>query len=314
MSGWTRATIRQEWEDWLRGLGGLSRLGPLLGAFLFLGGHTMLGGLQGDHALLVVGVLAGYFAGPRVRPLFLFFLPIIIVGTVYDAQRYWADDLRAMVLVAEPHFWELNWFGISDGGLEVTPATSWQTRTHPAWDLICGAAYLLFIPVFFITAGWWRFKERQPGAELVMWAMLWLNLAGYVAYLIYPAAPPWYVDHYGLGPAVLSAAPEAAGAARFDALLGVDWFAGYYGRNANVFGAIPSLHVGQTFLSVLFAWQFRSLRSLTTPFWLLVLFASVYLNHHYVVDGLVGMVFAVGAWSCLRVWSRRQSNPSLSYD
>ena len=298
MSFWT--TIRREWTSWWHGLGGWARWLPLPGALLFLGAHAMLGGLRSDHALLMIGLLASYYAGPRVRPGLLFFLPVIIVGSVYDAQRYWADGLRAVVRVAEPHFWELNWFGIMDGGHEMTPAAWWQTRTHAAWDLICGAAYLLFIPVFFVTAGWWRFKERQPGSELVMWAMLCLNLAGYAAFLIYPAAPPWYVDHYGLGPAILSAAPEAAGAARFDALLGVDWFAGYYGRNANVFGAIPSLHVGQTFLSVLYAWQFRSLRLLITGFWLLVFFASVYLNHHYVVDGLVGMVFAVGAWALVR--------------
>ena len=108
-----------------------------------------------------------------------------------------------------------------------------------------------------------------------MWAMLGLNLAGYVGYLVYPAAPPWYVDRYGLGPALLTAPPEAAGAARFDALLGVSWFAEYYGRSANVFGAIPSLHVGQTFLAVLFAWRWRSLRGFTTGFWLLVTFAAV---------------------------------------
>ena len=33
--------------------------------------------------------------------------------------------------------------------------------------------------------------------------MLLLNLLAYATYLIYPAAPPWYVAHYGLGPACL---------------------------------------------------------------------------------------------------------------
>jgi membrane-associated phospholipid phosphatase len=101
---------------------------------------------------------------------------------------------------------------------------------------------------------------------------------------------------------VLTATPEAAGAARFDALFGVTWFARVYAKNANVFGAIPSLHVGQTFLAVLFAWRFGSLRLVATACWLLVAFGSVYLNHHYIVDGLVGMVFAVGAATALRIW------------
>ena len=51
---------------------------------------------------------------------------------------------------------------------------------------------------------------------------------------------------------------------------------------------------------MLFAWQFRSLRITATVYWLLMTFSSVYLNHHYLVDGIVGMVFALLAW--LAVW------------
>ena len=69
-------------------------------------------------------------------------------------------------------------------------------------------------------------------------------------------------------------------------------FANIYGRNANVFGAIPSLHIGQTFLAVVYSWSFRSLRIVATTFWLLVTFSAVYLNHHYLVDGVLGMLMA----------------------
>ncbi|MCC6415171.1 MAG: inositol phosphorylceramide synthase [Opitutaceae bacterium] len=301
----TGSAIRREWTDWWQGMGALARWLPVVGALAFLGLHLSQGGLRLDHGWLVGSVLTGYYAGPRARPWFLFLLPLIIVGAVYDAQRYWAEAVRASVRVAEPHAWELRWFGLNDGGSLVTPAAWWQTRTNAGLDLVCGAAYLLFIPVFLFGAGWWRFKLKAPGSERVMWALLGLNLAGYAVYLIYPAAPPWYVDRYGLGPAVLTALPEAAGAARFDALLGVHWFADYYGRNANVFGAIPSLHVGQTFLLAVYAWQFRSNRVFTTTFWLLVFFASVYLNHHYVIDGLAGMILALGVWGGLEGWARR---------
>lgn len=300
-------TIRREWAGWWRELGAAGRWLPLAGAAAYLGAQAWLGGLRTDHGWLAAGVLAGYYAGPRVRPVLHFILPLVIVGVVYDAQRYWAESVRATVRVAEPYHWELHWFGIRTAAGLVTPAAWWQTHTHAVLDLLSGAAYLTFIPIFVAAAAWWRFKERRAGAEAVMWAMLWLNLAGYVAYLIYPAAPPWYVDHYGLGPAVLSAPPEVGGTVRFDALLGVHWFADYYGRNANIFGAIPSLHVGQTFLAVLYAWQFRSLRTLTTLLWLLVFFASVYLNHHYIVDGLVGMGFAVAAWAAMQWWGRRRA-------
>lgn len=277
----------------------------LLGVGLFLGAHMLLDGLRSDHVVLAGGALAAWLAPSRARPLARFVAPLLLMLAVYDAQRYWADAVRGTVRVAEPHRWELAWFGVQAGARTITPAAWWQTHTSTALDVICGAAYLLFVPVFLGLAAWWRFREKRAEGETLMWAMLWLNLAGYATYLFYPAAPPWYVDRYGFAPVVLDAPPEAAGAARFDAALGVTWFADYYGRNANVFGAIPSLHVGQTFLAVLFAWRFRSLRGLTTAFWLLVLFASVYLNHHYVVDGLVGVGYAVVVGVALERWSRR---------
>ncbi len=289
-------------RTWWSGQGVLARWLPLALAAAYLGAHAALGGLRGDHLLLAVAGLGLHYAGPPLREVWRFLQPLLIMTVVYDAQRYWAHSLRGAVRVAEPRAWELAWFGVTSGGISVTPAQWWQTHTHAALDAITGAAYLLFVPVFLGCAAWWRFREQRPEARQVMWAMLWLNLAAYATYLIYPAAPPWYADHYGLGPAVLTAPPEAAGAARFDALFGVTWFARVYAKNANVFGAIPSLHVGQTFLAVLFAWRFGSLRLVATAFWLLVAFGSVYLNHHYIVDGLVGMVFAVGAATALRIW------------
>lgn len=302
----SRVELREEWQGWWRGLRSVGRWLPLMLALALQGGHAALGGWRGDHLALAAAALGIYYAGPRLRAVGRFFLPLLVMVVIYDAQRYWVTAARGPIRVAEPREWELAWFAMADGGRVVTPAEWWQTRTHGALDLVCGAAYLLFVPGFLVAAAWWRFLEKRPAAQAVMNAMLGLNLAGYAIYLLYPAAPPWYVDRYGLGPAVLTAAPEAAGALRFDALLGVSWFAEYYGRNANVFGAIPSLHVGQTFLAVLFAWRFRSLRGLTTGFWLLMTFASVYLNHHYLVDGVAGMALAALVFA----WARRNAGPS----
>jgi len=292
----TRRALVAEWSAWWRGAGPDERWTPLGIALLTAGAHGLLGGLRGDHVLIAAVALAVYYAGPKVREAGRFLLPLLIMVVVYDAQKYWSDSWRASVQVVGPHALELALFGVHDGGRLVTISAWWQTHTHATLDFLCGAAYLAFVPVFLTAAAWWRFRQRIPGADCVMWAMLWLNLAAYAIWLVYPAAPPWYVAHYGLGPAVLTAAPEAAGAARFDALLGVRWFADYYGRNANVFGAIPSLHVGQTFLGVLFAWRFHSLRLWTSGFWVLVMFSSVYLNHHYLIDGLAGMLLAVSVW------------------
>lgn len=300
----SRSAIFAEWRAWFGSLAARGRWLPLCAAAAFIAAHAALGGLRADHVALAAAVLGLYYSGPRLRPVLRFLFPLVLMGAIYDAQRYWAAGLRAHIRVAEPRNWELAWFGIRGARGLGTPAEWLQGHAFAAIDVVAGAAYLLFIPVFLGCCAWWFFCERREGGLTVMWAMFWLNIAGYVTYLVYPAAPPWYVDHYGLGPAVAAAAPEAAGAARFDSLLGVGWFASIYGRNANVFGAIPSLHVGQTFLAVLFAWRFGSLRALTTGFWLLVFFGSVYLNHHYIVDGLVGMAYAVLVLAGMGLWRR----------
>jgi hypothetical protein len=264
------------------------------------------GALRAEHLVFAGTGAAAMWARGKVRTAARFFVPLVLILAVYDAQRHVIDDWRGRIRVAEPLAWELVWFGIgtADGRLE-TPAAWWQRHTHPVLDVVCGAAYLGFVPAYLAAAAWWRFGRREPRAREAMWTLLALYLAGYALQFAYPAAPPWYVDRYGLGPAVLAAPPEAAGAARFDTALGVKVFAGYYGKSTNVFGAIPSLHVGTTFLGLLFAWRYRSLRVALAGLWAVTTFASVYLNHHYLVDGLAGMALAAAVFGAAAARGRR---------
>ncbi len=274
------------------------------------------GALQAEHLVFAGTGAAAMWARGKVRTAARFFVPFVLILAVYDAQRHVIDDWRGRIRVAEPLAWELVWFGIgtADGRLE-TPAAWWQRHTHPVLDVICGAAYLGFVPAYLAAAAWWRFGRREPRAREAMWTLLALYLAGYALQFAYPAAPPWYTDRYGLGPAVLAAPPEAAGAARFDAALGVKVFAGYYGKSTNVFGAIPSLHVGTTFLGLLFAWRYRSLRAVFAGLWAVTAFASVYLNHHYVIDGLAGMALAAAGFGAAAALGRRPpAGPGLTSD
>ncbi|MBI5542664.1 MAG: phosphatase PAP2 family protein, partial [Deltaproteobacteria bacterium] len=139
-------------------------------------------------------------------------------------------------------------------------------------------------------------------------------------YVLYPAAPPWYVMSHGPGPADPAAIASPAGAARFDELLGITFFANFYARNPNVFGAMPSLHAAYPTLVACHVWRFGwRFRIPAVAFALLVGFSAVYLRHHYVLDVLAGVAVSLVATGALAVaeqwWSRRQVAavaPSLS--
>jgi len=78
-------------------------------------------------------------------------------------------------------------------------------------------------------------------------------------------------------------------------LFGTRFFTAMYAAGSNPFGAIPSLHISYPVLSVVFAMRLKRLRTFTVVFASLVAFAAVYLNHHYLIDVLLGVVYGLVA-------------------
>jgi len=305
------------WREWWRGLTPLARWSPPAAAAAYQAVHGVAGGWRGDHLLLGLAAVLLHLAGPALRPLFRLAVPFLLMIAVYDSQGYYARALRGEVVhVREPYELELRLFGVATPDGPVTPAHWWQSRTHAALDLLTGGAYLLFAPAFLATAAWHALvlPRRRPAeaeairrrAERMMWALLLLVVGGCAMYYWYPAAPPWYVDRYGLGPARFDVPGNPAGGARFDALLGVTIFHDYYSRAPNIFGAIPSLHAAYPLLALFYAWRQRSLVAPCAAYFLLICFAAVYLNHHYVIDLLWGAAYALAAGGAVERLARRR--------
>jgi membrane-associated phospholipid phosphatase len=136
-----------------------------------------------------------------------------------------------------------------------------------------------------------------------------VNVMGFITYLVYPAAPPWYVAAHGFGTAEAGTMPSPAGAERFDALFGTHFFDRMYGHSIDVYGAIPSLHVAYPLLAFLLALRTHELRWVRVPagaFSLLMCFSAVYLQHHYVIDVLFGTTYAVITLLLVSAWERRR--------
>ena len=127
-------------------------------------------------------------------------------------------------------------------------------------------------------------------------------MAGFTTYHIYPAAPPWYFHAHGCTVDMATHASEGPNLARVDAALGFRYFAGFYGRSNDVFGAMPSLHVAYPLLIVLEGWKnFRApLRAASVMFSATMIFAAVYLDHHWVLDVIAGLSYCLVAHLLMR--------------
>lgn len=251
-----------------------------------------------EAAHLVVGILAILLtaAPDRLSKWKHLILPLLFTTMVYDSQRFYADYIRGPIRVVEPYAFDLRFFGIEHLGTLLTPNEWWQKNTTPALDIFSGIAYLSFIPEFFLVASFFMFFCGEKGSRIarsMTWGFFWLNILGYSTYYWYAAAPPWYVADHGLVAADLSVKASLAGCVRFDEAIGIPVFKTWYGHSADVFGAIPSLHVAYPFLAFICALRMKKLRIWSLFFYGWVSFAAVYLNHHYILDILWGTAYAI---------------------
>ncbi|HIF07768.1 MAG TPA: phosphatase PAP2 family protein [Gemmatimonadetes bacterium] len=283
--------------------------------------HLLYGGV-----ILLLTPIEHRFLPLGVRPM-EFALPFILTGALYDSQRYWGSAVRGIPHIAEPYLFEQRWFGVSTANGTLTLNEWFGLYLHPWLDFIAGGVYLTFIGVFVLLAAYFTRRiqydtdpartpaQRQWLARALVWSFLVVNVLGFVTWFLYPAAPPWYVETYGLDTIILDVPMNPARTVRFDALFGTSFFTGMYDAGSNPFGAIPSLHVSYPVISVVFAMRLGKLRLFTILFSSLVGFAAVYLNHHYLIDVLLGIVYGVvGATITLGGTSLLAARSALSGD
>jgi len=279
--------------------------------FALLAGLTY--GLRLEH-VLVFAIVAGALGwSPASRRLLRGLFPFLLFGMAFDLSRLLRPLLvHVTVHVEEPYRLEQALFAWStDAGL-VTPNEYFAIHNAAWLDLVTGSAYILYLYLAVAFAAYLALFRNDELGQLLLhrygWAFFVLNVMGIATYYLYPAAPPWYVAAKGLGPADLSTPPHAAAALRWDALTGLDYFSGFYARGASVFGAIPSLHAAYPMLMFLNVRLLRK-RWLTVcsfGFFALVCFSAIYLQHHYIIDVVLGALYALAAHVLLSALAREQ--------
>jgi membrane-associated phospholipid phosphatase len=178
-------------------------------------------------------------------------------------------------------------------------------------DMTAAFAYLIHFVVTWIFAVflflYYRKKTTTLGYPVIQpYTFLWcfgiLNVFAVGTQLAWPTAPPWYVETYGDTPANYTMPGEPAGLVHADAFLQYPLFRNLYGHSPIVFGSFPSLHGAWPIVITIFAPSIRSLKIIGTSYVILVWWAALYLNHHFLVDlvggGLyVAVSYYIGSWT-----------------
>lgn len=287
---------------------GLSVLAPLP-LFLWTALRLASGEGRWEHVLLLIVPPFLAFASEQSKKFFVGLSPFLILAVVYDSmflfknlgltpERVHVCDLRAF---------DTRLFGLPLGHERVSIHDWMQSHAALALDLLCAVPYgtFLYVSVAFAIFLW----LRDFGAmKRFGWTFLAVNLLGFATYHIYPAAPPWYFHSHGCVVDLAARASEGPNLARVDAWLGMHYFASFYGRSNDVFGAVPSLHVTYPLLVVIYGYKVfgHKLRALAIGYFALMCFSAVYLDHHWVTDVILGIAYIVVVEGAQR-WARART-------
>jgi len=252
-------------------------------------------GYRPEHNLMFGLFLILFFTSKFTRKLAVALLPFIVFGLSYDWMRVYPNYMVNPIDVGDLYNLEKQLFGINIDGEILIPCEYFAKHYSSVMDFFAGIFYLTWVPVPILFGIYLYFKKQRKIYLQFALVFLFVNLIGFAGYYIYPAAPPWYAMQYGFEP-ILNTPGNTAGLGRFDALLGISVFDSIYGRNANVFAAVPSLHSAYMVVALFYAIKNKSNMFIIITLTILMLgiwFTAVYSYHHYIIDVLLGIFCAL---------------------
>jgi membrane-associated phospholipid phosphatase len=275
----------------LRGLWGNWWWLPPVGAAVALAVMAALSSLRPEIVIIILAGSALAVWNARTKDLLITLLPAVGIVAAYEAVRYVSPIFVTPERVVGCELRDFERMFVSIGGQ--TLPEYFATRHAPFFDLLFAIPYTAFWMVAVAYGLWLYFADR-----LRLRRYIWLLAAAYIVaiiiWMVLPSAPPWYVIQNGCA-VDLQAAPSAAALLRVDQLLGISYFEGFYSRSPNVFGALPSLHCAFPMAGLLAAWRDvgwpQRLVHIVYTLWMVA--ASIYLTHHWLIDGLTGIAIVL---------------------
>ncbi len=254
-------------------------------------------------------------------------LPLIAVLFLYDLLRGSADELGSRLVRLPalsngktgpdgidhahvlPQLRADEWlFGWLTGGQ--VPTVWLQERLHTVgevrwWDVAVVPVYMshFLVPMVLAVVLW---LSAYALFRRYVWTLVALTLLTLATYALFPAAPPWMAGLNGYLPEVarvVSTTLESTG-------IGTIRSAVQRGEAySNAVAAIPSLHSGVPVMVLLFSWRLVGVRTrvLLVAYVVAMTFSLTYGGEHYVVDAVVGWVYAAVAVLGVGLLFRRRS-------
>jgi membrane-associated phospholipid phosphatase len=179
-------------------------------------------------------------------------------------------------------------------GLFGTPAPAYlqhlfpDPSRHNPFTLLMVATYVSYfiIPIAIALYLGRRRPDRFPRYVVAVSIMF---VVGLIAYRLVPTAPPWMASRDGYAPPIYRVT---------SLIFHPDTYSqGLHLIGSNDVGAMPSIHVAETWLAIFAIWfHSRWTRILGAIYGCMMMFAVVYLGEHWVVDVIAGFSLSCAIW------------------
>ncbi len=267
-------------------------------------------GVLGTIACLVLIALKPSFPTPDKLLVFLFFvfmmfgkgkellkrlLPFVGLLLVYESFRGLVPHLNKHV----NYTWMPHMDRLLFGELPTITFQRWWWHGHTMWyDFLFYTPYTMhFILPIILALLVWKYREKLYWQ--VVTTFLVVSFVGFLTFLAFPAAPPWMAAEKGYIPHIERVSTDVWFA------LGFKDFPSVYNKiSPNPVAAVPSLHAAYATLVFLFVWRIFGnkwgLLALLQP--LLIYIGTVYQGEHYMIDELIGGLYAVAAYFAVKLF------------
>ncbi|MBI4211124.1 MAG: inositol phosphorylceramide synthase [Deltaproteobacteria bacterium] len=259
------------------------------------------------HVFISVSVLA-LFLLERCRQAIVLFLPFLAYVLFYDFFRLVPFSFLTPIHVTDVYLAELTLFGVRSAEGLIPISTYLKDYISLPFSCVAAVFYSVFLPAVPITALvlWKRASSRV--AERFLAAFFIMNMLAFMTEMFMPVAPPWYVTKCGFGAPLVPILGDPARLIEVERFLGTHFYTSSYQMSAIVFGAFPSMHAGITALVFFYVATLKKkgLTILAGLYLLGMCFSAVYLEHHYVVDLMAGILYALTVFLLMEVVFPRQ--------